>query len=60
MPSAMQRLFHEVPAVSEHAEAEPARGLARPEETLRPPLPAPLPATLVTGRAQRAWQGLRL
>ena len=54
MSTATQRLFHEVPAPErlghdvpvpgDLAQAAPARGLARPEEILRPPLPAATPA----------------
>jgi NitT/TauT family transport system permease protein len=67
MSTATQRLFHEVPAPErlghdvpvpgDLAQAAPARGLARPEEILRPPLPAATPAA--TTPAERGWQGVR-
>ncbi|MEP6722110.1 MAG: ABC transporter permease [Variovorax sp.] len=59
MPTATQRLFHEVPATSDLAQAAPARGLARPEEILRPPLPVPVSATVALSPAERAWQAIR-
>jgi NitT/TauT family transport system permease protein len=60
MPTATQRLFHELPAPGGHAEAPATRGLARPEEMLRaPPPPAPAVEAVVLSGAQRAWQGLR-
>lgn len=59
MPTSTQRLFHEVPAPSALAEAAPARGLARPEEILRAPLPVPPPTTVALSPAERGWQVLR-
>lgn len=59
MSPATQRLFHEVPEHGEPAEAAPTRGLARPEEILRPPLPVPAPSAVLPGRSERAWQVLR-
>lgn len=67
MSTATQRLFHEVPAPErlghdvpvpgDLAQAAPARGLARPEEILRPPLPAATPAAATP--AERGWQAVR-
>lgn len=59
MSTATQRLFHEVPEHADPGEAAPARGLARPEEILRPTLPAPAPSAAIQGPAERAWQLLR-
>lgn len=69
MSTAMQRLFHEIPTPSDSPQGEPAshglplaasaRALARPEDTLRPPLAAaPAPAAMVSP-TERAWQALR-
>lgn len=60
MPTATQRLFHEIPDASAHAQAAPARALTRPEDALRPLQPmTKAPASAVPGRAERAWQALR-
>jgi len=59
MSTATQRLFHEVPEHGEPAEAVPPRGLARPEEILRPPLPVPAASAVMPGPSERAWQVLR-
>ena len=64
MPTATQRLFHEVPAgevpaAGDLAEAAPTRGLARPDEILRPPLPIPPSTRVALSPAQRGWQVLR-
>lgn len=60
MPTATQRLFHEIPEPSALAKAAPARALTRPEDALRPLLPVPkAPTPVIHSRAERAWQVLR-
>jgi len=67
MPTATQRLFHELPASDEALPAAsasapspaPARALARPEETLRAPLPPAQPAAALPSPAERAWAAVR-
>ena len=59
MPTAMQRLFHEVPEPNDLAAPSPPRALARPEETLRPALPVPQAAAVVLSPAEHAWQAIR-
>jgi NitT/TauT family transport system permease protein len=61
MSTALQRVFREVPAEGDAAaELEPAHGLVRPEDTLRPALPpAPPPAAPAAGRVGRVWAQLR-
>ncbi|MEO8153024.1 MAG: ABC transporter permease [Rhizobacter sp.] len=59
MPTAIQRLFHEVPEPNDLAVPAPPRALARPEETLRPALPADPVAAGVLSPAERAWQTIR-
>ena len=59
MPPVTQRLFHDLPPPGARTDAAPARGLARPEDTLRPPLPAPTGTPVAPRFAERVWQGLR-
>ena len=59
MSNATQRLFHELPSPDLQTYAAPVRALARTEQILRPPLPAPAAATVAPGRATRTWQALR-
>ena len=59
MPIAAQRLFHDLAPPDARAELAPARALARPEDTLRPPLPAAAAAPVAASPAERLWQSLR-
>lgn len=54
MHTATQRLFHEIAAPDAHAQAAPARALARPEDALRPLPPASEAPTAVLSRTERA------
>ena len=59
MPPVTQRLFHDLPPPDARAGAAPARGLARPEDTLRPPLPTPAVTSAAPTLAERLWHALR-
>lgn len=58
MPTATQRLFHEVPEPNDLSEAAPALALARPEDTLRAAPEVPQMTVAMPSPAERIWQAL--